>query len=63
VEAGAQGEHKIQRGYVPSETYSAHYITHPGLRRAVAEFLVEERAERRAQMDALAEYAPFREAD
>jgi hypothetical protein len=63
VEAGAQGEHKIQRGYVPSETYSAHYIAHPGLRRAVAEFLVEERAERAAQMEALAEYAPFREAD
>ena len=63
VEAGAQGEHKSQRGYVPSETYSAHYIAHPGLRRAVAEFLVEERAERAAQMEALAEYAPFREAD
>jgi predicted N-acyltransferase len=63
VEAGAQGEHKIQRGYVPSETYSAHYIAHPGLRRAVAEFLVEERAEREAQMAALAEYAPFRETD
>jgi hypothetical protein len=63
VEAGAQGEHKIQRGYVPSETYSAHFIAHPGLRRAVAEFLVEERAEKRAQMAALAEYAPFRETD
>ncbi len=63
VEAGAQGEHKIQRGYVPCETYSAHYIAHPGLRRAVAEFLVEERAERQAQMDALAEYAPYRETE
>ncbi len=63
VEAGAQGEHKIQRGYVPSETYSAHFIAHPGLRRAVAEFLVEERAETRAQMAALAEYAPFRDSD
>ncbi len=61
VEAGAQGEHKIQRGYVPCETYSAHWIAHPGLRRAVAEFLVEERAEKRAQIEALAEYAPFRE--
>jgi predicted N-acyltransferase len=63
VEAGAQGEHKIQRGYVPCETYSAHHIAHPGLRRAVAEFLVEERAERQAQMDALAEYAPYRETE
>ncbi len=61
VEAGAQGEHKIQRGYVPCETYSAHWIAHPGLRRAVAEFLVEERAEKQAQIAALAEYAPFRE--
>ena len=61
VEAGAQGEHKIQRGYVPSETYSAHWIAHPGLRRAVADFLVEERAEKSAQIEALAEYTPFRE--
>lgn len=61
VEAGAQGEHKIQRGYVPSETYSAHHIAHPGLRRAVAEFLAEERAEKQAQMAALTEYAPFRD--
>jgi predicted N-acyltransferase len=61
VEAGAQGEHKIQRGYVPCPTYSAHWIAHAGLRRAVADFLEEERAERRAQMDALAEYAPYRE--
>jgi len=63
VEAGAQGEHKIQRGYVPSETYSAHWIAHPGLRRAVADFLVEERAERQAQIEALAAYAPFRETE
>jgi len=61
VEAGAQGEHKIQRGYVPCETYSAHWIAHPGLRRAVAEFLVEERAEQRTRIAALADYAPFRE--
>lgn len=61
VEAGAQGEHKIQRGYVPSETYSAHWIAHPGLRRAVAEFLVEERAEKRAQIAELGEFAPFRQ--
>jgi predicted N-acyltransferase len=61
VEAGAQGEHKIQRGYVPCPTYSAHWIAHAGLRRAVADFLEEERAERRAQMAALAEYAPYRD--
>ena len=38
VEAGAQGRHKIQRGYLPKPTYSAHWIAHAGLRRAVAEF-------------------------
>src|SRR2546423_14362296 len=39
VKAGAQGEHKISRGYLPTTTYSAHYIADPGLRRAVDEFL------------------------
>ncbi len=62
VEAGAQGEHKIQRGYLPTPTYSAHWIAHPGLRRAVAEFLVEERAEKMAHIAALAAYSPFRKA-
>ena len=63
VEAGAQGEHKIQRGYIPSETYSAHWIEHRGLRRAVADFLEEERKERAAQIDYLGEYAPFKHSD
>ncbi len=61
VEAGAQGEHKIQRGYVPSETYSAHWIAHRGLRQAVAGFLEEERREKLAQIDYLSEFAPFKE--
>ncbi len=39
VEAGAQGEHKIARGYLPQTTYSAHYIADPGLRRAIADYL------------------------
>jgi predicted N-acyltransferase len=43
VEAGAQGEHKLARGYLPVETYSAHWIADPGLRRAVERFLVQER--------------------
>jgi predicted N-acyltransferase len=63
VEAGAQGEHKIQRGYLPSETYSAHWIAHPGLRRAVAAFLNEERPEIRARMNALMDLSPFRNED
>lgn len=61
VEAGAQGEHKIQRGYVPVETYSAHWIADRGLRRAVAAFLEEERRALRQEMAELAAFAPFRE--
>jgi predicted N-acyltransferase len=61
VEAGAQGQHKIQRGYLPQPTYSAHWIAHPGLRRAINDFRRVERAEIRAEMAALAEESPFRE--
>ena len=60
VEAGAQGRHKIQRGYLPAPTYSAHWIAHPGLRRAVARFLAQERPGIEAEMAALAEDSPFR---
>lgn len=60
VEAGAQGEHKIQRGYLPSPTYSAHWIAHSGLRRAVAQFLEQETAARRVEMAALHTLSPFR---
>jgi predicted N-acyltransferase len=63
VEAGAQGRHKIQRGYMPKPTYSAHWITHSGLRRAVANFLVEERAGVEAEMAALADESPFRKGE
>jgi predicted N-acyltransferase len=63
VEAGAQGEHKIQRGYLPRPTYSAHYIAHGGLRRAIAEFLEVERLEKLEQMAALSEFSPFRHED
>jgi len=60
VEAGAQGEHKIQRGYLPSPTYSAHWLAHAGLRRAIGVFLVDERAEVEQRMAALATLSPFR---
>jgi predicted N-acyltransferase len=63
VEAGAQGRHKIQRGYLPKPTYSAHWITHTGLRRAVTNFLVDERAGIEAEMAALMEESPFRKSD
>ena len=63
VEAGAQGRHKIQRGYLPKHTYSAHWLAHKGLHRAVANFLIEERAGIEAEMAALAEESPFRKND
>ena len=60
VEAGAQGEHKLARGYLPTKTYSVHYIVDPALRRAVADFLVREREHVDATCEELAEYGPFR---
>ncbi len=60
VEAGAQGEHKLARGYLPHTTYSAHFIANPGLRRAVAEYLARERAYVEAAGEELAAAAPFR---
>ena len=60
VEAGAQGEHKLARGYLPNTTYSAHYIADPGLRRAIADYLKRERAYVEAAGRELAAYAPFR---
>ncbi|MEA2830893.1 MAG: uncharacterized protein QOF22_1641, partial [Bradyrhizobium sp.] len=61
VEAGAQGTHKIQRGYLPSETYSAHWIRDRGFADAVESFLDRERQVIRAEMAALAELSPFRQ--
>ncbi len=60
VEAGAQGEHKLARGYVPVPTWSAHYIPDAGFRRAIADFLVRERASVEADQDYLGELTPFR---
>lgn len=63
VEAGAQGPHKIQRGYLPVETHSAHWIADPGFRDAVENFLKRERAHVRAEMAGLSEYSPFRKGE
>ena len=63
VEAGAQGPHKIARGYVPVTTFSAHYIADPGLRRAIADYLVHERGYVQAEAEELAAMAPFRKND
>ncbi len=60
VEAGAQGEHKLARGYLPTPTYSAHYIPDPGFRRAVADYLERERMAIAANIAALAEEAPYK---
>ena len=60
VEAGAQGEHKLSRGYLPHTTYSAHFIANPALRRAIADYLARERVYVQAAADELAAAAPFR---
>ena len=60
VEAGAQGEHKLARGYRPVTTQSAHFITHPGLREAVADYLRRERREVARMSEYLEEHSPFR---
>ncbi len=60
VEAGAQGGHKLARGYEPVQTWSAHYIAHPGFRSAVADFLERERAGIAADQMILIERTPFR---
>lgn len=63
VEAGAQGEHKIARGYLPQTTYSAHYIADRGFRKAVADYLKHERAHVAAAVRELTEAGPFRKGD
>lgn len=63
VEAGAQGEHKLARGYVPVTTHSAHFIVHPGLRRAIDDYLERERQEVEHIGDYLEEHTPFRKGD
>ena len=60
VEAGAQGEHKLARGYEPRTTFSAHYIADPGLRRAIDEYLKRERAYVAEAGRELMEVVPFR---
>jgi uncharacterized protein len=60
VEAGAQGEHKLARGYVPIKTYSLHYLAHPGLSRAVADYLEHERHAIDENQQVLAGHSPFR---
>lgn len=62
VEAGAQGEHKLQRGYLPRETYSAHWIADPAFRDAIANFLNQESRVIDGNKAVLKDFNPFREA-
>ncbi len=60
AEAGAQGQHKLARGYVPVTTHSAHYITHAGLRRAIRDYLEQERDEVEHVGEILSGHVPYR---
>lgn len=63
VEAGAQGDHKLARGYVPVTTHSAHYIAHPGLRRAIDDYLQRERRDVDTMSGYFEERTPFRKGE
>jgi len=63
VEAGAGGQHKLARGYLPMTTYSAHYVAHKGLRRAIADYLDDERNWVELEQRELGEHAPYRHGD
>ncbi len=60
VEAGAQGEHKLARGYLPTETHSLHWVADPGFRRAIADYLHREREAVGEEIEFLREVGPFR---
>jgi uncharacterized protein len=63
VEAGAQGEHKLMRGYEPVETYSAHFIAHEGFARAVKAAIEQERAHMEVDLDFYAQHLPFKKTE
>jgi hypothetical protein len=63
VEAGAQGPHKLARGYMPTTTYSAHWIANPSFRDAIEDYLTRERAHIDYEVEALSEQGPFRAED
>ena len=60
VEAGAQGAHKLARGYLPQKTYSLHHLAHRGLARAVEQYLASERQGVDQEREMLAAHSPFR---
>lgn len=62
VEAGAQGEHKLARGYLPTQTHSLHWVRDPGFAEAIERYLVAEREAVAEEIEVLTEYGPFRKA-
>ena len=62
VEAGAQGEHKLARGYLPTPTWSVHWMRDEGFARAIADYLQAERDAVDQEIEILTEYGPFRRA-
>lgn len=60
-EAGAQGEHKISRGFLPTPTWSAHWLSHPDFSRAVEAFLIQERTSMAYYINELDEHSPFKD--
>jgi predicted N-acyltransferase len=63
VEAGAQGEHKLARGYLPTATHSLHWINDPGLRDAIARYLEAERAAVEEDIEILTSFGPFKKTE
>ena len=63
VEAGTRGPHKLQRGYEPVRTYSAHWIDDPNFHKAVCEYLEHERSAEAEEITEIAEYLPYRQSD
>ena len=62
VEAGAQGQHKLARGYMPTQTHSLHWVADPGFSEAIANYLTAEREAVEEEIEVLTDYGPFRKA-
>ncbi len=60
VEAGAQGQHKLARGYLPTPTWSLHWVADPGFRDAINQYLKAEREAVDEEISVLTEYGPFK---
>jgi predicted N-acyltransferase len=63
VEAGAQGEHKLARGYLPAEVHSLHWIADAGFRTAIADYLAAEKRAVGEEIEVLTAFGPFRRGD